>query len=70
MGWAVGASEALMKALDIYAMIYARLNNDEWRGLVRTTYTAHVGSAVAGRLSSIGPFDFENLAPAIHRCVR
>ena len=45
--------------------IYARLNDDEWTHHVRATYVAHVDSAVAGRLGAIGPFDFENLAPAI-----
>jgi hypothetical protein len=45
--------------------IYARLNDDEWTRHVRATYVAHVDSAVAGRLGAIGPFDFENLAPAI-----
>ncbi len=42
--------------------IYARLNDSEWRRYVRGTYSAHVGSTVAGRLAQLGPFDFEQIA--------
>ena len=45
--------------------VYARLNDEEWRARVRSTYTAHVGSTVAARLAGLGPLDFEQVAPTL-----
>ena len=45
--------------------IYARLNDDEWRAHVRSTYAARVDSTVAARLASIGPIDLEQIAPRL-----
>ena len=45
--------------------IYARINDPDWRAHVVGTYSAVVDSTIAGRLASIGHFDFEQLAPTI-----
>ena len=45
--------------------IYARLNDAEWRAHIFSTYTANVNSTIAGRLASLGHFDFEQVAPIL-----
>ena len=45
--------------------LYARLNNDEWRGHVFSTYRAVVNSTIAGRLTALGHLDFEQVAPIV-----
>ena len=47
--------------------IYARLNDDEFRTLIRSTYTARVGSTIAARLAALGPLDLEQVAPTLAR---
>ena len=45
--------------------LYARLNDSEWRGYVFSTYGAVVDSTVAGRLTTLGHLDFEQVAPTV-----
>ena len=45
--------------------IYARVNDDEWRGHVFNSYDAVVDSTIAGRLAALGHFDFEQVAPIV-----
>jgi hypothetical protein len=42
--------------------VYARLNDEEWKGFVQSTYTASVDSTVAARLAAVGVVDFDMVA--------
>ena len=47
--------------------IYARLNDSEWAAHIALTYTADVGSTIAGRLQGLGAIDVERMAAAVAR---